>query len=253
MSQTRWIPLACALSAATVGCSKPKTKHSLAVVGAPVEVRVSVNGVELAPVRLPKADYVHRFEVGSFEQPPAMSVRALMPCGWLDVPVQATNKTETEEYHAAQVMDEAQLLSLWVDNRGGDAFAVSLGKVETRVPAGFTGSFRVPAPACAEARLRVGDVEVATAQASDRGGARAYLIDGSGARCYHERVVEYGVTGVSFSPPKEQRFRPARIHALGVRVEDFLKQAPETVKVKLSEGFPSRGEVTEVPCASVPK
>ena len=105
----------------------------------------------------------------------------------------------------------------------------------------------MPAPACAEARLRVGDVEVATAQASDRGGARAYLIDGSGARCYHERVVEYGVTGVSFSPPKEQRFRPARIHALGVRVDDFLKQAPETVKVKFSEGFPSRGEVTEVP------
>ena len=57
-----------------------------------------------------------------------MSVRALMPCGWLDVPVQPTNKTETEEYHAAQVMEEAQLLSLWVDNRGGDAFAVSLGQ-----------------------------------------------------------------------------------------------------------------------------
>jgi hypothetical protein len=246
-----------ALTTAT-GCSKPKVKHLLALSDAPrtVEIRVAVNGTELAPVRVWRPDQVQQVELGTFEQPPAIAVRALLPCGWVEVAVKPVGGTEAEQRHLARVLDAKTLLGVWVDNRNGAAFKASFGQLEIPIAAGFTGSFQVPAPTCAEAKLRVGDAELTTPQASElvQGRVPAYLIDGSASRCYRTHVVRYAPGGgVSLEPPSDERLGPARFHALAGKVDDFLKPAPETVPIKLGEGFPSRRQLTEEPCAAEPR
>lgn len=249
----------CALALLLAGCSKPKVRHTLNLAAAPrdVQVRVTVAGRELPPVR--GTDTVVSVALGEFHEPPVVKAEALLPCGWVELKVRAVGGTETDQRHVATVVEDAtKVLGIWIDNRGGGELNASLGQVKLAVAAGFTRGFHVPAPACPEgAQLKVGEQLLGTvAQASElplkeSRTAPAYLVDQSGERCYHSRMVNYRPGfGVSLEPLHDERLRPARFHALVADVDFFLKPAPEKLDVKPGEiPFFKRHELTDTPCS----
>jgi len=251
--------LVAALAGCFAACSKPKVSHMLALTSSPktVEIRITVNGEVRGPYRAPAADAVLTVDLGAFEQPPVISVQALLPCGWSDVSVQHVGGTETEQRHTAQVLKGQPLLGVWVDNRGGGLIKASLGQLELAIPSGFTGSFQVPAPTCeAGAKLRTAEAELPVVRDSDlppkdRRAVPAYLVDGSGARCYRTRAVNYGLlpgTVPMMTGRTDERLRPARLHALFANVDFFLQPAPERIQTEF--GLAAwKHELTELACS----
>lgn len=259
-SPPRLLVLVAALALSAAACSKPKVSHVLTFAGSPktVELRVTVNGQVRGPYRVSAPDGELKVDLGAFEQAPAISTQALLPCGWSDVPVQHVGGTETEQRHIARVPAGKTLIGVWVDNRGGGAVKASLGQIELPIAAGWTGSFQLPAPGCeAGAKLRLGEAELPVVQASDLPPKEgrpvpAYLIDGSGARCYRTRAVNYAsLPGiVRMAGPADEGLRPAPLHALFASVDYFLQPAPEKIEAQRFTSSAWKHELTELACSA---
>lgn len=256
----RSLVLVAALALSAAACSKPKVSHVLTLTGSPktVELRVTVNGQVRGPYRVSAANGELRVDLGAFEQPPAISAQALLPCGWSDVPVQHVGGTETEQRHIARVPAGKSLLGVWVDNRGGGAVKASFGQIELPIAAGYAGSFLLPAPGCeAGAKLRLGEAELPVVRASDlppqdKRPVPAYLIDASGARCYRTVAVNYALLPGTFrmAGPADEVLRPARLHALFANVDYFLEPAPEKIETQFGAAA-WKHELTELACSAL--
>jgi len=251
------------------------------------EVRLSANGVPIPAYRVAYEEVdraLHislataSFEVkseGSRREPPAplrISGEMLFPCGWKPVNIKVLKAPTTQQISAAMEGDRPLAVNLsvdqgfprdwlgvWVDNRSGEQFELSLGQLKYTIPAGSSAKWDFAVPDCDEGSvMRINGTEIGVVpQKGDAvlNTAMQLLVDVSGKRCYRSRDLEYNNMGWTAQAPQTRTYRGERLHKLDFgAVSFFLQPAPKTIS---SQDFSVPGtdmpfalahELVEVPC-----
>ncbi len=207
---------------------------------------------------------------------PTVAAEALFPCGWKRLNVDLQKSPGDQEIrHADESGQPARISGLldrlpssltWslkflVDNRAGGAAQLSVGQVVLAIPAGASGMWDFPPPACEQGSvIRLNGTQVGTVPKEQwwpptkTPTDEPFLIDTSGQRCYRSRQLEYAPKGgIAFVSPETHYYNRRALHQLALySPEFFLEPAPKEIPASVAL-FPELQaevvhELIEVPC-----
>ena len=233
-------------------------------------VRIMLNDKQLAsydPLNWQPRYRLREDNIELEKAPDPGTIRALVetPDGWLEgatikysgercridfrVTLQDKHFSDTEGIGDVKYIVSCAPCCLFIDNRGFGATELQLGEMRRTVPADWSGRLLCPAPKkSSSAAVHVNGKEAGALWAPamtepPKWEEVSYLIDVSGKRSYHWRVVEYSIFEQPLVPPKpapQGDLRGKVLHSVPYFIDDFLQPAPGQ-----SYGF-ERVEVLEV-------
>ncbi len=167
------------------------------------------------------------FRVRNFDEK-KLRLEVLTPDGWArrDFTLEHDPHYNTDTPHQQVKPAALNVITVWVDNRGGEKARLECGKVEMVVAAGEHRSFRFPRPERIEQTPFHIDGRDSVFLAREY-----YLIDMLGTRTYRLRERVYrGASIVPKEPGPDVELSGKRIHPLDKRIDYFLEKAPDTIE-----------------------
>jgi hypothetical protein len=202
---------------------------------------LAVDAVQTAASRNP----VKVISVGRSEQ---LGIEGLFPCGWKRLTVVndfVGSHDDVQRQYSINIAEEDRTpwFEIWIDNRGRPASTIAFGQMEVPVAASFAASWHFPLAQCAgPSDVTIGGQHVATI--AHPGSIGHAVIDTSGSRCYQMRRFTYGDR--HSREPAPTRFTPGYFHPLATSIDDFLHDAPFSMR---SSGIDHRYEFNESRCS----
>jgi hypothetical protein len=120
---------------------------------------------------------------------------------------------------------------LYVDNRGGEATKISIGRWENTIPKDYIGEWWVARPSTKEsAVVRLNGLQIGSLWRLANGPEwESVFIDTSGRRLYELREYYYGSPVLGENRKQLHRFGPGFWHPLSHRIDLLMKPAPATI------------------------
>jgi hypothetical protein len=199
---------------------------------------------------------------------PVFGIELLTPCGWQPADVKSSIETtvdpqskQTRAYTKLEYLGPNESMTLYVDNRDRPGMTLSVGQNLVAIPANSRETTSTGIPTCDEgAIIRIDGNEVGriplknVPSKGENPEARAtWLVDPTGARCYHYKLEQYSPTGRVDYAGEEFDLRRSRLHSFTASVNHFLEEAPKSISIAWPEtprpdGGVGRGVLSEVPC-----
>jgi len=253
------------------GCRRPPMFHFVAYDSLPIETqqyKIFLKGREMGTVTGGgKLEFDAEGRGGGTSkeiQGRDIEVKIPWDCGWVKTSFDLAEHTDDEmnraraEHRAVPAIiglnfrpPPFDMVTIFLDNRGGPAQTVSIGELKVEVPAGVAKSVELPYSGSCEAAkdVRLNGEVVAPAN-TPRGkaptfGRRTLLIDVAGSHCYRSEWAGYGIPVSGYG---NTIYRPRPYQYLESDPDGFMEALPGSVDIPQSEMGTTRETIKGIAC-----